>query len=188
MVGAASAAPAVIQQRDMSANDVVGAIGEITVLSASLNVTVSKIEFSSLAIITPSTFTTVTTGFQGIITAVSNDITAIGKNPIADLTVDVDGQNAICSALTTTVIGKKGLLTSLGGGPIAAVLRTLEGVVDTIAFQIIAAVPGCAEGAKADIASLKVTIQEAECAYVPLGTVIPGLICPVANILGGLSL
>jgi hypothetical protein len=57
MVGAASAAPAVIQQRDMSANDVVGAIGEITVLSASLNLTVSKIEFSPLAIINPSTFT-----------------------------------------------------------------------------------------------------------------------------------
>jgi hypothetical protein len=179
MVGAASAAPAVIQQRDMSSDDVCVAIGQITDLSAKLTVTVQGINLSPLAVINPATFTPITTGFQKIISTVSDDIQAMATNPIGDLTADTAGQTAICTAfhdfvvvhqnLLAVLIGKNGILTSIGGAPIAAVLRALEKIVDTIAFGIIDAVPFCAKGAQADADSLTKSIETAECMFTPAG-------------------
>ncbi|PQE27600.1 hypothetical protein CJF30_00007963 [Rutstroemia sp. NJR-2017a BBW] len=81
MVGAASAAPAIIQQREMTSDNVVGAINDITVLSGDVKVTVQGIDFSPLAVLNPSTFTPVVTGFKGIITLVQEDLEAIATNP-----------------------------------------------------------------------------------------------------------
>ncbi|CAD6441284.1 0cb864f5-ed55-436c-a74e-906d753fb209 [Sclerotinia trifoliorum] len=192
MVGAASAAPAVIQQRAMTSANVVSAINDITVLSANLKVTVQGINFSPIAVLDPSTFTPVVIGFNGIITLVKNDIAAMASNPIG--TLDVNGQTAVCSAfrnfvtvhqnLLAVLIGKGGLLQSVGGAPIATVLRALEGVVDTIADGIIDAVPTCAAGAQSDAASLKTMIEKAECAYTPAGTLGLDITC---QLLLGLS-
>jgi len=179
MVGAASAAPAVIEQRAMTSQNVCDAIGEITTLSANLEVTVKGINLSPLLIINPTTYTPIISGFQGIISLVQKDITAMATNPIADLTQDTDGQTAICTAfhdfvvvhqnLLSTLIGKDGILQSIGGGPIAAVLRALEKIVDTIAVGIIDAVPFCAAGAQSDANSLTKSIETAECMFTPAG-------------------
>jgi len=195
MVGAASAAPAVIQQRAMGSIEVVYAIKNITLLSSNLKDTTQKIDFSPLAIVTPDTFTPVIKGFYGIIDLVNKDIQTMKDNPMAPLAQD--GQTAICTAfrefvvvhqnLLAIVIGKSGLVVSFGGGPVAAVLRILEGAVDTIAFGIIDAVPFCAAGAQMDKDSLTKKIHQAQCAYFPLGTVKIGLTEVTCSVFLGLT-
>jgi len=177
MVGAASAAPAVIQQRDMSSMDVVYAIKNITKLSTDLRVVVESTNVNVLVVLNPGSIKPITDGFQAIINLVIKDIQNMKDNPMVPPAQD--GQIAICTAfrefvvvhqnLLAVVIGKSGILQSLGGGPIAAILRALEKVVDTIAFGIIDLVPFCAAGAKDDANSLTLKIQEAECAYTPAG-------------------
>ncbi|KAM0743908.1 hypothetical protein ACQRIT_001222 [Beauveria bassiana] len=87
-------------------------------------------------------------------------------------------QQLICDALATfvqvhiallsTVIGKSGLLSYTPlTAPIGAVLRTLEGVVDTLAFGIIALIPFCADDTQQRIDSLDQKFQEAKAAYNP---------------------
>ncbi|KAM3535570.1 hypothetical protein MY4038_001255 [Beauveria bassiana] len=87
-------------------------------------------------------------------------------------------QQLICDALATfvqvhiallsTVIGKSGLLSYKPlTAPIGAVLRTLEGVVDTLAFGIIALIPFCADDTQQRIDSLDQKFQEAKAAYNP---------------------
>ncbi|KAJ5151629.1 hypothetical protein N7492_009924 [Penicillium capsulatum] len=87
-----------------------------------------------------------------------------------------DEQNQVCGAfrefvrvhqaLLNTVIGKHGLLSLTPfTKPVAAVLRTLEGGVDTIAFAIIDLVPTCAEGATNDKNKLDMTLKEAQDKY-----------------------
>lgn len=67
-----------------------------------------------------------------------------------------------------TVIGKKGLLSNTPlTAAVATVLRALEGVVDELAFGIIALVPGCAEGANKDKDALDGTLADAIQAYTP---------------------
>lgn len=68
--------------------------------------------------------------------------------------------------LLSTVIGKHGLLSLTPfTQPIAAVLRTLEGVVDTIAFGIIDTVPTCAEDATTQKQSLDSKLSDAVDTY-----------------------
>ncbi|OAA35034.1 hypothetical protein NOR_08126 [Metarhizium rileyi] len=85
---------------------------------------------------------------------------------------DNSGQQLICEAfrdfvrvhqiLLNVVIGKHGLLSLTPfTRPIAVVLRTLEGVVDTLAFAIIDLVPICAPGAISDKETLDRTLTEA---------------------------
>lgn len=64
--------------------------------------------------------------------------------------------------LLSTVIGKHGLLSLTPfTQPIAQVLRTLEGGVDTIAFDIINEVPTCAQDATQNKNSLDSTLTDA---------------------------
>lgn len=68
--------------------------------------------------------------------------------------------------LLKTVIGKHGILSLTPfTQPIAAVLRTLEGVVDTLAFGIIDTVPTCAQDATQNKKSLDSTLQDAQDKY-----------------------
>lgn len=61
-----------------------------------------------------------------------------------------------------TVIGKHGLLSLTPfTQPVASVLRTLEGGVDTIAFSIIDDVPTCAQDATQNKNSLDSTLNDA---------------------------
>lgn len=68
--------------------------------------------------------------------------------------------------LLKTIIGKHGILSLTPfTQPIAAVLRTLEGVVDTLAFGIIDTVPTCAQDATQNKNNLDSTLQDAQDTY-----------------------
>lgn len=68
--------------------------------------------------------------------------------------------------LLKTVIGKHGLLSLTPfTQPVAAILRALEGVVDTLAFGIIDAVPTCAQDATQNKNSLDATLSDAQDTY-----------------------
>jgi len=196
MVGAVSAAPAVIEQRAMSSATVVEAIENIKFRSSNLTIVVQGINVGPTVILTPLVIKPITDGFQDIINLAKQDIQNMKDNPMMNLGQDPKGQNAICTAfrefvgvhqvLLRVVIGKSGVLQSLGGGPIAAVLRVLEGVVDTIAFSLIDAVPTCSAGLSDDRKSLKVTIQQAECAYTPAGPLGLSATCTLFQAVGSL--
>lgn len=79
--------------------------------------------------------------------------------------------------LLAIVIGKSGILEGIFLGPVAAVLRSLEGVVDTLAFGIIDAVPACKASATKNKNKLDVTLGKAVCAYTPGGTLGVDLFC-----------
>ncbi|KAM3075733.1 hypothetical protein ACMFMG_007862 [Clarireedia jacksonii] len=165
----------------MDGPTVIKNINAIADLSATAKTTIENLNIGALTIVlSPSTITTVANQFIGITALVQSDITAMATSPIATLALDVQLQ--VCSTFKTfvkihqdllsVVIGKSGLLVSLGGGPIAVALRGLEAVVDTIALGLINAVPGCAgtdTDVKADAAALDVTINAAICAYTPAG-------------------
>lgn len=64
-------------------------------------------------------------------------------------------------ALLATVIGKHGILEATGVAyQMAAVLRGVEGVVDEIAFTLIAEVPHCASKADAEKKKLDMSLQK----------------------------
>jgi hypothetical protein len=68
--------------------------------------------------------------------------------------------------LLKTVIGKHGLLSLTPfTKPIAAVLQTLEGGVDELAFGIIDSVPTCAQDATQNKNSLDSTLRDARDKY-----------------------
>lgn len=83
-----------------------------------------------------------------------------------------DAEQEVCDAFTgfvkvhqallMTVIGQNGLLSSTPfTAPIAQVLRSIEGGVDTLAFSLIELVPSCADDAKMDKEKLDKTLQDA---------------------------
>lgn len=68
--------------------------------------------------------------------------------------------------LLQTVIGKHGLLSITPfTQPVAQILRTLEGGVDTLAFGIINEVPSCAKDAMQNKNSLDMTLQQSVQTY-----------------------
>ncbi|KAK4495179.1 hypothetical protein PRZ48_013506 [Zasmidium cellare] len=85
-------------------------------------------------------------------------------------------QHAICNSFRTfilihqqllsIVIGEKGILSATPfTAPLGTVLRSLEGVVDTFAFAVIALVPGCSAHATQLNAYLAPTLSEAADTY-----------------------
>lgn len=62
-------------------------------------------------------------------------------------------------------------------GPVAASLRSLESVVDTLAFGVIDSVPYCEAAATNDKENLDDTLGKAVCAYTPGGTLGIDLLC-----------
>lgn len=91
-------------------------------------------------------------------------------------------QTGICSAFSNFVKVHQNLLKIIIGqngirsktpftGPIAAVLRILEGGVDGLAFTIIGFVPTCAATAKEDLRMLDATLDKTVDVY----SVVPDL-------------
>ncbi|PMB69019.1 hypothetical protein BM221_005605 [Beauveria bassiana] len=94
--------------------------------------------------------------------------TETNQQLICDALATVNKFVQVHIALLSTVIGKSGLLSYTPlTAPIGAVLRTLEGVVDTLAFGIIALIPFCADDTQQRIDSLDQKFQEAKAAYNP---------------------
>ncbi|KAI9840544.1 MAG: hypothetical protein M1838_004008 [Thelocarpon superellum] len=131
----------------MTAGQIVGAIDVITTLSQSLQAPANSIDIANglLALIGEGPVIQVVEGFENITATATQDVTALqGVQP---LSLQSD-QDAVLDAFTefvqvhqellSIVIGKSGLLQDIAfGPPVTAVLRSLEGVVDTVALAII---------------------------------------------------
>lgn len=70
-------------------------------------------------------------------------------------------------ALLNVIIGKAGLISQIpaAGPPVAAAIRAVEGVVDTIAFRLIALVPGASCQATAQKLAIDGTFANVNAAY-----------------------
>lgn len=79
--------------------------------------------------------------------------------------------------LLKIVIGKSGLLEGIFLGPVAAVLRSLEGVIDTLSFGVIDSAPVCEAAATTDKSHLDDILGKAVCAYTPGGSLGIDLFC-----------
>ncbi|CRK24407.1 hypothetical protein HYQ45_014197 [Verticillium longisporum] len=107
--------------------------------------------------------------FKDITTTVASKILML-RGIRLDEPFPVNGQLQVCGAfrnfvkihqaLLNTIIGRSGFLVRTGfGGPLAGVLRLLEGGVDQLALLIIGFVPTCAAGAEQDRKALDQTFD-----------------------------
>ncbi|KAI5237553.1 hypothetical protein E4T43_07991 [Aureobasidium subglaciale] len=179
---AASASP--IEKRAVTADQMVATINKITQQSKSLATIAGNLNpMSGVPLLGPgsgsgsTSYQQLITGFQGIITTGTSAISSMDgtqayTDTAAELQFVVVHQN-----LLKIVIGKSGLLEGIFLGPVAAVLRSLEGVVDTLAFGIIDSVPFCADKATSDKNNLDDTLGKAVCAYTPAGSLGLNLFC-----------
>jgi len=181
---------AAILPRALTSKQMVANINTITTMSQNLQPIAASIPTGENAIFRrqddssdSNPFEAVIDGFEGIISTASTDVTAMkGTKPYGKADAE-----AVCSAfsdfvvvhqdLLKIVIGKSGILESLFLEPVAGVLRSLESVVDTLAFGIIAAVPACEASATKNKENLDTTIGQAVCAYSPGGTLGITLLC-----------
>jgi hypothetical protein len=162
----------------MTAPEVVSNLNTITSQSQQLQGPANSINLLSgpLFLIGQGPFPQIVIGFTQIINTVTSDIQAMqGVQPF---TVESD-EESILMAFTTFVevhqellqiiIGKAGILNDLPlvGPPVAQVLRSLESVVDTIAFGLIDLVPDVAAPFTDQKNSLDVVIEQAINAYTP---------------------
>lgn len=201
---AAPAGPAAraIRARALTAQAMVDNINNITQQSTNLIPVVQSISSNGLKKRQSQEFQDVISGFQAIINTAQTDITAMqGQAPYTDTTAEQNICDAFSNVMITmnirscsvtdcfvqfvevhqnllkVLIGKSGLLESIFLGPVAAVLRSLEEVVDTLAFGIIDSVPFCAADATNKKSSLDDTLGKAVCAYTPGGSLGLDLFC-----------
>ncbi|KAH0285472.1 hypothetical protein M436DRAFT_85319 [Aureobasidium namibiae CBS 147.97] len=184
-----SASP--IEKRAVTADQMVTTINKITQQSKALTTVANKINpMNGVPLLGPgagsgsTSFNDVITGFQGII---QTGTTAITNMDGTAAYTDATEEQKVCDAfanfvvvhqnLLQVVIGKSGLLQGVFLDPVAAVLRSLEGVVDTLAFGIIDSVPVCADKATSQKSDLDDTLGKAICAYTPAGTLGLNLFC-----------
>ncbi|KKY15432.1 hypothetical protein UCDDS831_g07655 [Diplodia seriata] len=113
-------------------------------------------------------------GLRDLITATGADVTAAAETqPYADDAA----QQAVCDAYKTFVtfqsemlnnfIGKSYIADGGFGAPFAAAFRSLEGADDTLSFEIIDAVPSCADSVTENKNLLDDKLSKATCAYSP---------------------
>ncbi|VUC29514.1 unnamed protein product [Clonostachys rosea] len=147
--------------------DIINTIGKVTDLSSSTADAAKDIEGGNVLAAAPK----LVTGFKDIVSTVTGAIPML-ENEKPDEAFSEGDQTNICDAFTTfvevhqdllnVVIGKNSLLSSTPfTAPVAAVLRTLEGGVDTLAYSIIGLVPTCADKAQMDLENLDNTIGDA---------------------------
>ncbi|KAI4726309.1 hypothetical protein E4T49_05949 [Aureobasidium sp. EXF-10728] len=184
-----SASP--IEKRAVTSDQMVQTLKGLTQQSKSLATIASQINpMNGVPLLGPgagsgsTSFNDVISGFQGIIQTGSDAIT--NMEGTASYT-DTAAEQQVCDAfsdfvivhqnLLKIVIGKSGLLQGVFLGPVAAVLRSLEGVVDTLAFGVIDSVPVCADKATSEKGNLDDTLAKAICAYTPAGSLGLNLFC-----------
>ncbi|KAJ7685888.1 hypothetical protein B0H17DRAFT_1225485, partial [Mycena rosella] len=131
---------------------VVTNIGIVTTQSKNINDALSTLPVSPSSSQLASMSTTVVNGFQAIISSLANDDTAMQTTPPFTVQSDCDAVVAALSTvssfvqihqtLLSTVIGKHTIFAQFGAtAPITAVLRTLEGAIDSFAYGLIALIP-----------------------------------------------
>ncbi|KAG9855710.1 hypothetical protein KCU77_g5816, partial [Aureobasidium melanogenum] len=180
-----------IEKREVSPDTMVQTIQKITQQSKSLTTVAEALNpMNGVPLLGPSSgsgsssFNDVINGFQGIIQTGTTAITNMQGTPSY---TDTAAEQEVCDAfhefvvvhqnLLNVVIGKSGLLQSIFLGPVAAVLRSLEGVVDTLSFGVIDSVPFCADNATSDKDNLDGTLSKAICAYTPGGSLGVDVFC-----------
>ncbi|KAG9659928.1 hypothetical protein KCU64_g3538, partial [Aureobasidium melanogenum] len=185
----ATASP--IEKREVSSDTMIQTIQKITQQSKSLTTVAQALNpMNGVPLLGPSSgsgsssFNDVINGFQGIIQTGTTAITNMQGTPSY---TDTAAEQEVCDAfhefvvvhqnLLNVVIGKSGLLQSIFLGPVAAVLRSLEGVVDTLSFGVIDSVPFCADNATSDKDNLDGTLSKAICAYTPGGSLGVDVFC-----------
>ncbi|OCL06642.1 UVI-1 protein [Glonium stellatum] len=130
----------------------------------------------SFAAVTPAQIQIIA-GFQDIVSTANSDISNMQGTPA--VTTDADSQAIfdafrefvrVHQALLSILIGKAGLFSDvpLIGAPVAAVLRSVEGVVDTIAFGLIDMVQSESADIASQQASLDQSLTQAITAYLGL--------------------
>ncbi|KAI9146826.1 hypothetical protein HJFPF1_13394 [Paramyrothecium foliicola] len=160
----------------LSAKQMVDNIRTLTTKSQALQAPSQSITILNgpLIVIGQGPFPQIITGFTEIITITT---TAIAQMQDSSPVTNVNDANAIFNAfrefvrvhqvLLNILIGKAGLFTAVPviGQPVAAVLRQLEAVVDTVAFMIIDTVESKARELTDQANSLSGTINIAIDAY-----------------------
>jgi len=156
--------------KPMSSTAVVTNIKKITSVSSSANKICSSLSFTSIPFDAP----TLAKDLQQIVSLATGDVSAMHSSGVG--TFSTAEQQPICrafinfvhvhQALLRTIIGKHGLLADTPfTAPVAAGLRGIEGIVDTLAFGIIGAVPSChAQATKAKM-QLDKTLKSAVATY-----------------------
>ncbi|GAB1734378.1 hypothetical protein NU195Hw_g5193t1 [Hortaea werneckii] len=171
------------EKRAVTADQMVANIKKVTQLSQDLQPKADAISTDGLGFVTTNQFQPVIEGFQQIIRVVYDDIdsmsdsteyTAANAQPVCDAFSDFI---VVHQELLRIMIGKSGLLESIFLGPVAAVLRSLEEVVDSLAFGVIDSVPSCQASATQQKRDLDDTLDKAICVYTPAGSLIGGLTC-----------
>ncbi|OSS47059.1 hypothetical protein B5807_10100 [Epicoccum nigrum] len=155
---------------------IVSNIEMITQKSAALQAPAKTITLvnAPLLVIGQGPLPTIITGFTDIVTTATNAISQMqGSSPVpagADSDAIADAFRSfvrVHQELLNILIGKAGLLNTLPfvGAPMAAVLRQVESVVDTIAFSLIDMVESRAKDLQADAQSLDGTLETCINAY-----------------------
>ncbi|RMZ00937.1 hypothetical protein D0860_07800 [Hortaea werneckii] len=187
LTSAVSGAAIQNEKRAITADQMVANIQKITQLSQDLQPVANAINTGDNAIfkrqLTTNAFQPTIDGLQQIIRVAYDDIdnmpgtgdyTAANAQPVCDAFSDFV---VVHQELLRIIIGKSGLLESIFLGPVAAVLRSLEDVVDTLAFGVIDSVPSCQASATQQKRDLDETLDKAVCAYTPGGTLLGAVTC-----------
>ncbi|KAI0478676.1 hypothetical protein GGR56DRAFT_672683 [Xylariaceae sp. FL0804] len=163
----------------LTAAQVVGNIKYVTQLSANANADATGISASN----GPDSIPRAIQDFKAIVTAVTQDVAAMEDThktrrqaATSGTSFSAQEQNDICSAfrdfvtvhqqLLSTVIGKQSLFARYYySAPMASILRSLEGGVDTLAYGIVDVVPTCARGAQSDKSKLDAALDQAIAKY-----------------------
>ncbi|KAI0668412.1 hypothetical protein C8Q78DRAFT_1047035 [Trametes maxima] len=150
---------------------VISAIQTVTTASSNLQVVVDKTTITNVAIQAPK----ILGGFKDIVTTVTRltatVIVVSDPKPFSDdVAVEVVNQLrnfvTVHQLLLNTLIGKHSLLARFGPtAPLAAVLRSLESVVDTFAFGIIDLIPTRRDEGEKQVNELNISLTAAVQTY-----------------------
>ncbi|KAK6544056.1 hypothetical protein TWF694_000769 [Orbilia ellipsospora] len=160
----------------LTPQEVVENINILTAKSQALQAPANSITIINgpLIVIGLGPFPPIIAGFSDIIQTVTNDIAAMAQDPQYAPGPDSDNIfNAfrefvrVHQQLLNILIGKAGLFQTvpLIGEPVAQVLRSLEAIVDTVAFGLIDTVQSRSADIQAQASSLDVTIGNAIKSY-----------------------
>ncbi|KAI5251903.1 hypothetical protein E4T42_03857 [Aureobasidium subglaciale] len=190
----ATSAYAGVMKRDATSDLLIQQLSELTQMSKTFTPQISAIKAGGLIAKRQSNpfqynvliclVTPIIDDFRAFIEKETADIQTVGSMPPVS---DETAQKQVCSAYSTfvqahqellkVVIGKSGLLEGIFLGPVAAVLRSHEGALDTVSFITIDSVASCAEAVTSQKSSLDDTLGKAICAYTPGGSLGLDLFC-----------
>ncbi|THX43819.1 hypothetical protein D6D10_00834 [Aureobasidium pullulans] len=183
----AATASAGVIKRDATSDALLASLKDLTQRTQKLTPVVAAIQSPVGGLLKRQTnpFQPVIDGFQDFDKKAQADIEAMPQTG-APISGDA-AQKEVCTAFTAFVaahqetlkyvIGKSGLLEGIFLGPVAAVLRQHENVLDTFAFGLIDVVDSCQQDATQKKSSLDDTLGKAVCAYTPAGTLGLNLFC-----------